>query len=402
MKSYNLSISYAKEKLEDYEVILMDYGYSELTIKEKKKKIKKFLSMSDDNSPYSIERISEYVNSFKKEGYSISYISDISCALRVYFYYLSTSVFNPGYGKEIKTITLCEDDVILFNSYMSKFNMKQKEYTLDVKTKRAIRFLSDLRKVEIDIKNLNESFITSYAKDKTYEYVMFIKSFLKHLFLVGILQYDLSVFIHAKKRIKKIPSVYSDNELELIMNYYSDDTLIGIRNKAIIMIATTTGLRSCDIVNLKYSNFDMDNNQIHIVQIKTGEPISLYINDELKELIKKYNSLNIHKNNEYLFTNEVAPFGLMGTGSIRYLLRKAINDLGLKKEGRKMGPHSLRSSFATSLAQDDVSYDVIEKLLGHQNSDSLSSYVLTDIEKLRKCSLSTYEPSGDFKKWLGV
>ena len=40
MKSYNLSISYAKEKLEDYEVILMNYGYSELTIKEKKKKIK--------------------------------------------------------------------------------------------------------------------------------------------------------------------------------------------------------------------------------------------------------------------------------------------------------------------------------------------------------------------------
>ena len=169
MKSYNLSISYAKEKLEDYEVILMDYGYSELTIKEKKKKIKKFLSMSDDNSPYSIERISEYVNSFKKEGYSKSYISNISCALRVYFYYLSTGVFNPSCGRETKTITLCEDDVILFNSYMSKFNMKQKEYTLDAKTKRAIRFLSDLRKVEIDIKNLNESFITSYTKDKTYE-----------------------------------------------------------------------------------------------------------------------------------------------------------------------------------------------------------------------------------------
>lgn len=268
MKSYNLSISYAKEKLEDYEVILMNYGYSELTIKEKKKKIKKFLNMYDDNSPYSIERISEYVNSFKKEGYSKSYISNISCALRVYFYYLSTGVFNPGCGRETKTITLCEDDAILVNSYMSKFNRNQKEYTLNAKTKMATRLLSDMRKMEIDIKNLNESFVTSYIKDKTYEYVLFIKSFLNHLFTVGILQYDLSVFIHAKKRIKKIPSVYSDNELELIMNYYSDDTLIGIRNKAIITLASTTGLRSCDIVNLKYSDFDMDNNQIHIVQIK--------------------------------------------------------------------------------------------------------------------------------------
>lgn len=90
----------------------------------------------------------------------------------------------------------------------------------------ATRLLSDMRKMEIDIKNLNESFVTSYIKDKTYEYVLFIKSFLNHLFTAGILQYDLSVFIHAKKRIKKIPSVYSDNELELIMNYYSDDTLI--------------------------------------------------------------------------------------------------------------------------------------------------------------------------------
>ena len=167
------------------------------------------------------------------------------------------------------------------------------------------------------------------------------------------------------------------------------------------MLATTTGLRSCDIVRLKLSDINMSKNQISIVQHKTKKPISLYINDELKKLILSYHSLSEHRKHGHLFSNEKAPYGPMSTGSIRYLLKKAIINLGIKKEGRKTGPHSLRSSFATSLAQNNVSYDVIQKILGHKDNSSLGSYVLTDVEKLRKCSLPTYNPSGSFLKWLG-
>lgn len=337
MENNNLTISYAKEKLDDYEVVLRNYGYSKLTVKEKMKKIKKFLNLYDDNSPFSLENISEYVASFQKDNYSVTYIRDISCALRVYFYYLETGVFSPG-RIETNTIALHKDDDALVKSYMSKFVGKRKDITLKAKIKGLYRFLRDLRNFGIYIKNLNESFITSYVSDKPYEYVLIIKSFLNHLFMNETLEYDLSIFVHPKKRIIKTPNVYSNDELNQIMNYYSDDTLIGIRNKAIITLAATTGLRSCDIVNLKYSDFDMDNNLIHIVQVKTGEPISLYINSELKGLICRYNSLNNHNNSEYLFLNENAPFGPMSTGSIRYLLRKTINNLGLKKEGRNTGP----------------------------------------------------------------
>lgn len=45
---------------------------------------------------------------------------------------------------------------------------------------------------------------------------------------------------------------------------------------------------------------------------------------------------------------------------------------------------------------------MIQKIPGHKDSSSLGSYVLTDVEKLRKCSLPTYNPSGNFLKWLGA
>ena len=399
MNTQKIFASYAKSKLDDFTMALKEIGYKDSTIKEHRKKILHFLKLNN-NSPITIEILEKYINVYCDKSYSKSHINSIKKSIYVFYDFLCTNSIDLSRIKR-DTFIFSKEDEAIANRFLSKFINKCQTNSINRKRTTLWHFLNDIKNEKLSIKELDEKYITSYLLNKNYDDVRIIKSFLNYLFVEGDLSIDLSLFVHPIKRVKKAPSVYTDDEIYKIINYYSEDNLIGLRNKIIIMLATTTGLRSCDIVRLKLSDINMSKNQISIVQHKTKEPISLYINDELKKLILSYHSLSEHRKHGYLFSNEKAPYGPMSTGSIRYLLKKAIINLGLKKEGRKTGPHSLRSSFATSLAQNNVSYDVIQKILGHKDNSSLGSYVLTDVDKLRKCSLPTYNPSGSFLKWLG-
>ena len=399
MNTQRIFASYAKSKLDDFTMALKEIGYKDSTIKEHRKKILHFLKLNN-NSPITIEILEKYINVYCDKSYSKSHINFIKKSIYVFYDFLCTNSIDLSRIKR-DTFIFSKEDEAIANRFLSKFINKCQTNSINRKRTTLWHFLNDIKNEKLSIKELDEKYIITYLLNKNYDDVRIIKSFLNYLFVEGDLSIDLSLFVHPIKRVKKAPSVYTDDEIYKIINYYSEDNLIGLRNKIIIMLATTTGLRSCDIVRLKLSDINMSKNQISIVQHKTKEPISLYINDELKKLILSYYSLSDHRKHGYLFSNEKAPYGPMSTGSIRYLLKKAIINLGLKKEGRKTGPHSLRSSFATSLAQNNVSYDVIQKILGHKDNSSLGSYVLTDVDKLRKCSLPTYNPSGDFLKWLG-
>lgn len=398
MNTQRIFASYAKSKLDDFTMALKEIGYKDSTIKEHRKKILHFLKLNN-NSPITIEILEKYINVYCDKSYSKSHINSIKKSIYVFYDFLCTNSIDLSRIKR-DTFIFSKEDEAIANRFLSKFINKCQTNSINRKRTTLWHFLNDIKNEKLSIKELDEKYIITYLLNKNYDDVRIIKSFLNYLFVEGDLSIDLSLFVHPIKRVQKSPSVYTDDEIYKIINYYSEDNLIGLRNKIIIMLATT-GLRSCDIVRLKLSDINMSKNQISIVQHKTKEPISLYINDELKKLILSYYSLSDHRKHGYLFSNEKAPYGPMSTGSIRYLLKKAIINLGLKKEGRKTGPHSLRSSFATSLAQNNVSYDVIQKILGHKDNSSLGSYVLTDVDKLRKCSLPTYNPSGDFLKWLG-
>ena len=377
MNTQRIFASYAKSKLDDFTMALKEIGYKDSTIKEHRKKILHFLKLNN-NSPITIEILEKYINVYCDKSYSKSHINSIKKSIYVFYDFLCTNSIDLSRIKR-DTYIFSEEDEVLVNRFLSKFINKCQTNSINRKRTTLWHFLNDIKNEKLSIKELDEKYINSYLLNKNYDDVRIIKSFLNYLFVEGELSIDLSLFVHPIKRVKKAPSVYTDDEIYKIINYYSEDNLIGLRNKIIIMLATTTGLRSCDIVRLKLSDINMSKNQISIVQHKTKEPISLYINDELKKLILSYHSLSEHRKHGHLFSNEKAPYGPMSTGSIRYLLKKAIINLGIKKEGRKTGPHSLRSSFATSLAENNVSYDVIQKILGHKDNSSLGSYVLTDV-----------------------
>lgn len=325
MNTQRIFASYAKSKLDDFTMALKEIGYKDSTIKEHRKKILHFLKLNN-NSPITIEILEKYINVYCDKSYSKSHINSIKKSIYVFYDFLCTNSIDLSRIKR-DTFIFSKEDEAIANRFLSKFINKCQTNSINRKRTTLWHFLNDIKNEKLSIKELDEKYIISYLLNKNYDDVRIIKSFLNYLFVEGDLSIDLSLFVHPIKRVKKAPSVYTDDEIYKIINYYSEDNLIGLRNKIIIMLATTTGLRSCDIVRLKLSDINISKNQISIVQHKTKEPISLYINDELKKLILSYYSLSDHRKHGYLFSNEKAPYGPMSTGSIRYLLKKAIINL---------------------------------------------------------------------------
>ena len=69
------------------------------------------------------------------------------------------------------------------------------------------------------------------------------------------------------------------------------------------------------------------------------------------------------------------------------LISQRFMKTGIDTKGRKRGGHSLRTTLASELIAENVPYDAVRKILGHENPTSAKHYVKFDIESLRSCSI---------------
>ena len=228
-----------------------------------------------------------------------------------------------------------------------------------------------------------------------------IRQFLKYLADVGIAEIDLSGIVPRYKRPTPIPTVYTPDEISRMEGSINTGTESGKRNLAIIRLASRMGMRAGDIARLKISEIDFDNGYISIIQEKTEVPLSLQMPCDVSE------ALTTHLENDkysledgYVFHSMTAPYGRITTSIIRHAINECFDTAKVCTEGKKHGSHSLRSSLASSMVNDDVSYDVVRRILGHTDPDVIKHYAKADIENLRLCSIDPPEASGQFLEFL--
>lgn len=220
-------------------------------------------------------------------------------------------------------------------------------------------------------------------------------SFLKYLFKKRLNDADLSLVIPKVPRAKPIPSIYSKSETERLISCIDTSTMIGRRDYAVILLALRLGMRTGDILNLKVSDINHDGKTIEFVQAKTSVPHRLELLPEIEEALTAYLSVRMNPHgNEHVFLSTAAPFSPLSKAAVRVIVNKYIERAGIEAGHRRRGGHALRSTFASELAAENVPYDVIRKILGHESQESTRHYVKFDFEMLRKCALETPAPSG--------
>ena len=145
---------------------------------------------------------------------------------------------------------------------------------------------------------------------------MTIRVFLRYLCNESLLQdnreeYWMSILKPRPVRQPKIPSVYSREEVERLIEAIDRGNPQGKRDYVMVLLAARYGLRVSDIVGLRHCNLDWANNRIVLFQQKTGKKVELPLSEEVGSAIVEYLRFGRPDINEpYVFITAMAPYSV--------------------------------------------------------------------------------------------
>jgi len=215
-----------------------------------------------------------------------------------------------------------------------------------------------------------------------------LRGLFRYLFKEGHTLSDLSLFVPSIRRKHPIPSVYTKAETEMLLLSFEKQTATQKRDYAVVMLALRLGIRTGDIVNLKISDLDFQTKKITFIQKKTQMAQQLEMLPEIEEALIAHLSCRKQDSGlQNVFLSASPPISSMSPSAVHFLISKHLKKAGVDTKGRKRGGHSLRATFASELVSERVPYDIVRKLLGHDDPRSAKNYVKFDIESLRSCAL---------------
>jgi len=163
-----------------------------------------------------------------------------------------------------------------------------------------------------------------------------------------------------------------------------EDGYEGERNKLIIELLYYTGIRLSELINLKNSDIDFNNNTIKVLGKRSKERI-IPITNNFKTKLEKHFTF---KNNFFEFIesdNEFCFFTNKGKKLYpEYVYRLVKKYLKLITTIEKKSPHVIRHTFATHLLNSGADLNAIKELLGHANLSATEVYTHNSFEKLKK------------------
>jgi site-specific recombinase XerD len=219
--------------------------------------------------------------------------------------------------------------------------------------------------------------------------IFIIKKFLRHLHEHGFTAEDFSRAIpELVAHRSTFREGFTPEEIALLLGAPDMETPKGKRDYAMMLLAVQTGLRACDVVNIRRENIDWRAKEIHIVQRKTGQPLSLPLTAEAGNAIAEYILHGRPESNlSYIFLCCIGVKRPISNSSASNIVTRYMKRVGIYSASSRRGFHSFRRSFGTRLLQSEVPVDMIRQLLGHTRIDSLKPYLSVDEQSLKSCAI---------------
>ncbi|MBR6016781.1 MAG: tyrosine recombinase, partial [Prevotella sp.] len=213
-----------------------------------------------------------------------------------------------------------------------------------------------------------------------------IRSFYRFLLLDGFIENDPTELLESPHLGEHLPEVLSTAEIDQIEASIDLSKWEGHRNRAIIEVLFSCGLRVSELVTLKLSDLFLDDGYIRIFGKGSKErlvPISGRAIGELNLWFDDRNRMTIRPGEEdFVFLNRRGAH--LTRVMIFIMLRRQAEIAGIKKV---ISPHTLRHSFATALLEGGADLRVIQALLGHESIGTTEIYTHIDTTALREAIL---------------
>lgn len=258
-----------------------------------------------------------------------------------------------------------------------------KSYLTDIKG-----FLAHFEQIK-DIKDIKESHLSDYLihclkSEYSVTSVLRISSSIKSFLLFfknsGIYSHEIPD-IKLPKKPERLPVFLTKEEIELLLNAPNLETMSGLRDKAMLEIMYSSGLRVSEVVSLTIDKISYQQKIINVFGKGSKErkvPISDYSLKFITDYIQKARRYNVGRESRTLFLNK------NGKPLSRIYFYKQIKKyaeiVGIKKE---ISPHTLRHSFATHLLDGGAQLRAVQEMLGHENISTTQIYTHVSTAKLK-------------------
>jgi len=202
-----------------------------------------------------------------------------------------------------------------------------------------------------------------------------IRRFFDYLILENLIEKNPMDNIESPKLGTNLPNTLTIEEIDKIISSIKLSSKTGLRNIAIVELLYSCGLRVSELINLKVSDLFFKESLIKVTGKGNKErfvPISkqsqLYINNYIKD-VRSYQKIK-KGFEDTLFLNERGT--ILSRVMIFIILKKLKDESNIKK---KIGPHTLRHSFATHLIENGADLITIQKMMGHESITTTERYL---------------------------
>lgn len=182
---------------------------------------------------------------------------------------------------------------------------------------------------------------------------------------------DIADKVQLPKLSKPLPKFLTREEIKILLE--KTDRL---RDKCLIRLLYSTGLRVSELVNLNKN--DIKTESIHVISGKGAKDRIVFVDPGTQEMINRYISER-SDDNEALFLSTHGD--RISARTIQWLIKNYSKKAGIEK---KVTPHVLRHSFATHMLEGDADIVVIKELLGHSNLATTQIYTHITDERRKK------------------
>lgn len=219
-----------------------------------------------------------------------------------------------------------------------------------------------------------------------------LNTYYKFLLKVGDIKGNPLSKHKALKTSKKVQVPFSESEIETVLDdlNFADD-FKSVRDKFIIELFYSTGIRRIELVELKLSSLDLSNNTLKVLGKRNKERIVPLLKSVAQTAVKYLN----HRNQLETITDKENLFlTKKGVKIYETLVYRIINEyFSLASSKVKKSPHILRHSFATHLLNQGADLNAVKELLGHSSLAATQVYTHNSIAELKKVHINAHPRS---------
>ncbi|WP_026915409.1 tyrosine-type recombinase/integrase [Christiangramia portivictoriae] len=209
-----------------------------------------------------------------------------------------------------------------------------------------------------------------------------LKAYYKFLLKTSVIESSPLAKHRSLKVSKKLQVPFSEKEMLAVLEELEENTFEGIRDRLMIELFYSTGIRRAELINIREQDLDLDNNMLKVLGKRNKEryiPLLEQVVLTAERYLKNKRSSSVLRDCPYLFVTA------KGHKSYESLVYRIINNYFSKVSGKvKKSPHILRHTFATHLLNQGANMNAVKELLGHLSLASTQVYTHNSIAELSK------------------